>query len=492
MARIDVRIKTSLPATVQYHSRDKNRSESIIIEELSLSGALVSGLTTELKELFSIRVALPPYGEITLQGKVVRPAPKAAAIRLYPFEKDTIEALWGFIRRCLALSDVCLYCGHKNSPTAVRCQRCNMYLKFYNDHYLEKHIEYTFSQRLSIRLSKLNLEHFQKIIQFVDSKLLKMQHKSPGKEFVAYSPPMLAVFSMIRKVAPTEMNVLVLGESGTGKELTAKALHTLGPRPAGPFVAVNCAAIPESLLEAELFGHEKGAFTGADSARKGKFESADGGTLFLDEIGDLPHNLQAKLLRFLEDRVIEKIGGRSQLKINVRVVAATNSDLEAAIENGTFRSDLYYRLNCFTIKLPALRDRGEDVVLLARHFLSVMKKDEVGPIDFSQDALAAMRLHRWPGNVRELHNKVKRGFIMASGELIDAAAMELDQDTIIRRQDWVSNEVSLQCEAITAALQQNNYIIARAARQLNISRQTLYAQMRKHGIDNKSRHSLAY
>lgn len=483
MARLDVRVKTKLLATVRYNARDNSRSEPITIHELSLSGALVSGLTTELKELFFIRVALPPYGEVTLQGKVIRPALRAAAIRLYPSEKDTMQALWRFIKRCLALNEGCLYCGHRNGPTAVRCQKCNMYLKFFNDQYLEKHIEYTFSQRLNIRLSKLSLEHFQKIIEFVDTKLLKLQHRSPDKDFVASSPAMLNVFSMIRRVAPTEMSVLVLGESGTGKELTAKALHNLGPRPAGPFVAVNCAAIPESLLEAELFGHEKGAFTGADSARKGKFESADGGTLFLDEIGDLPHNLQAKLLRFLEDRVVEKVGGTSPVRINVRVIAATNSDLQTAMEKGTFRSDLYYRLNCFTIKLPPLRDRGDDVILLARHFLSVMRENEQGPTDFSDDALAGMRLHSWPGNVRELHNKVKRGFVMAPGELIDSAAMELDQESVlVRRAESVSREITLQGNVVAAALQQNNYVVAKAARQLNISRQTLYALMRKHGI----------
>ncbi|MFZ2948124.1 MAG: sigma-54 factor interaction domain-containing protein, partial [Desulfuromonadaceae bacterium] len=358
MARLDVRVQTRLDTRVIYISRDEKVEESVTIQELSLSGALVFGLSSQLKELFTIRPTLPGYGEVELLAKIIRPSKGGMAIRIFYSDKSTMQALWNHIRGQLILGDSCPYCGYADPSREGTCKKCDLYLNFSKDIYLERHFENTFAQRLSIRLSRLNLEHFQKIIQFIDSKLLKVQHRSPDKEFVGTSPAMLAVFAMIRKVAPTEMSVLLLGESGTGKELTVKALHTMSTRKNGPLVAVNCAAIPESLLEAELFGYEKGAFTGAYTSKKGKFESADGGTLFLDEIGDLPSSLQAKLLRFLEDRLIERVGSSASRKINVRIVAATNSDLQRSMAEGRFRPDLFYRLNSFTIKLPPLRDRG--------------------------------------------------------------------------------------------------------------------------------------
>jgi transcriptional regulator with PAS, ATPase and Fis domain len=358
-----------------------------------------------------------------------------------------------------------------------------MYLNFANEQYLERHVENTFAQRIGIRLSKINLEYIQKIMQFVDSKLLNFQHHSPDKEFVGTSPGMLAVFSMIRKVAPTEMNVLILGESGTGKELTAKALHRLSLRKNGPFVAVNCAAIPENLLEAELFGYEKGAFTGALATKRGKFESADGGTLFLDEIGDLTPNLQAKLLRFLEDRIVERVGSICAKKVDVRIVAATNSDLNSAINDGRFRPDLYYRLNSFTILLPPLRERGEDKVLLARHFLRRTACPGQEPKEFTDASLEAIRRHSWPGNVRELENKVKRGCLMAAGELVDPVSMELDERaTVLRLPGTVATETRSRREIVIEALERNGYVIAKAARELNISRPSMYALIKKYGL----------
>jgi transcriptional regulator with PAS, ATPase and Fis domain len=430
MRRLDVRIKTRLEAKVTYIAREDIVEEIVTIKELSLSGALVFGLTTELNELFSIKPVLADLGEAELLGKIVRPSRGGVAIRLFYSDKQTMLGLWKYIKKNLQLTDRCPYCNCANDSREGSCDNCNLYLNFQNENYLERHVENTFAQRLHIRLSRLNLEHIQKIIQFVDSRLLKIHHRSPDKEFIGSSPGMLAVFSMIRKVAPTEMNVLILGESGTGKELTAKAIHEISSRKAGPFVAVNCAAIPETLLEAELFGYEKGAFTGAFAAKTGKFESADGGTLFLDEIGDLSPNLQAKLLRFLEDRIIEKIGSTVSRKIDIRILAATNSDLRKSLEEGKFRPDLFYRLNSFTIKLPPLRDRGEDKVILARYFMKKIAGTESGPSDFSGEALESIRLYAWPGNVRELENKVRRGFLMAVGDFIDSDCMELDEQNL--------------------------------------------------------------
>jgi transcriptional regulator with GAF, ATPase, and Fis domain len=488
MGRLDVRVKTKLDARVSYISRDEKIEEFVTIKELSLSGALVFGLSTELGELFTIRPTLPGVGEMELLGKIVRRSRGGTAIRLFCSDKGAMQALWDHIRKRMEPSDVCPYCDHPDPSMEGCCVKCNMYLNFRNENYLERHIENTFAQRLHIRLSRLNLEHIQKIIQFVDSKFLKIQHRSPDKEFIGTCPAMLAVFSMIRKVAPTEMNVLVLGDSGTGKELTAKALHEMSARKDGPFVAVNCAAIPENLLEAELFGYEKGAFTGAYAAKKGKFESADKGTLFLDEIGDLSPNLQAKLLRFLEDRIIERVGSSSSRKIDVRILSATNSDLRKSMEEGKFRPDLYYRLNSFTIKLPPLRDRDEDKVLLARHFLARIAENENGPRDFSSEALEAIRLHSWPGNIRELENRVRRGFLMATGDFIDPECMELDdRNVLLHIPNSKSREFKSQKEIVVEVLEQNDYVVARAARDLKISRPSMYALMKKYGISGRQK-----
>jgi transcriptional regulator with PAS, ATPase and Fis domain len=483
MGRLDVRVKTKLEATVDYISRKERREEAVLITELSLSGALVYGMSTELHELFTIRPVLPASGELELLGRIVRRGRGGTAIRLFYSDKNTMQALWEHIKGNLEIGGSCPYCGHPENPGEGCCDKCNLYLNFRNENYLERHIENTFAQRLNIRLSRLNLEHFQKIIQFVDSRFLKIQHRSPDPEFVGSCPAMLSVFNMIRKVAPTEMNVLILGESGTGKELTAKALHEMSVRKEGPFVAVNCAAIPENLLEAELFGYEKGAFTGAYTSKKGKFESADGGSLFLDEIGDLSPNLQAKLLRFLEDRLIERVGSSGSRKIDVRIIAATNSDLRKSMQEEKFRPDLYYRLNSFTINLPPLRDRGEDKVVLAGYFLKKTSDNGNGSKEFSDEAIEAIRLHSWPGNVRELENKVRRGALMASGPLIEPDAMELDERNIIIRLPGLK-EVGQksQKEIVSEVLENNDYVIARAARELKISRPSMYALMKKYGL----------
>mgnify|MGYP001277064253 CR=1 FL=1 len=482
MGRLDVRVRTHLDSTVCYISREDRLEERATIRELSLSGALVDGLSTQLSELFSIRPVLPGVGEVELLAKLVRQGKGGAAIRLFYSDQGTMQALWGHIRDHLPAMASCPYCGHPDGSREGSCDNCSLYLNFSKNNYLERHIENTFAQRLNIRLSRLNLEHIQKIIHFVDSKLLKIQHRSPDKEFVGTSPEMLSVFSLIRKVAPTEMSVLLLGESGTGKEVTARSLHNLSTRREGPFVAVNCAAIPETLLEAELFGYEKGAFTGAYATRKGKFESADGGTLFLDEIGDLPASLQAKLLRFLEDRLVQPVGSALSRKIDVRIVAATNCDLQGAMSQGLFRTDLFYRLNSFTIKLPPLRERGEDKVRLARYFLEKFSRSENRFLDFSDEALEAISTHPWPGNVRELENKVHRGFLMAPGRVIDPECMELDPGRPVASTEAGCASRESQRGYVIRALEQNDYVIARAARQLNISRPSLYALIKKHGI----------
>src|ERR1017187_10458433 len=240
------------------------------------------------------------------------------------------------------------------------------------------------------------------------------------------SSQMQAVFDFIRKVAPTSAPVLILGDSGTGKEMVAQALHRRSAQTGGPFVAIYCNSIPENLLESELFGHEKGAFTGADRQRKGHIETAAGGTLFLDEIGDLPASVQVKLLRFLQEKCFQRVGGRQEIHSDARVLAATNRNLQESVASRKFREDLYFRLAVVVVKVPPLRDRGDDILQVAKAFLHNFGGEHAKPgLTFAPDALRALSLHRWPGNVRELQNRVQRAVIMADGKRVTARDLEL-------------------------------------------------------------------
>jgi two-component system NtrC family response regulator len=308
--------------------------------------------------------------------------------------------------------------------------------------------------------------------------------ESPLDGIVAASEGMLAVCRMIEKIAPTDVTALLLGESGTGKELLAKALHRLSPRAENNFVAINCAAIPENLLESELFGHEKGAFTGAHKQTLGKIEIANGGTLFLDEIGDMPLALQAKMLRFLQERVIERVGGREEISVDVRVICATNQIPEELIKEGAFREDLYYRVSEITINIPPFRDREEGRLILARTLLLKYCKSQGRAINgFTEDAIAAIESYSWPGNVRELENKIKGAVIMADGKLVTAADLGLTpgeegQDSLNLR------EVRQHAEsrAIRIALTKSFGNISKAAELLGITRPTLYDLLHKYGL----------
>jgi len=315
----------------------------------------------------------------------------------------------------------------------------------------------------------------------LEKEYASMQQLMGGDSFegmLGSSPQMKPVFDTIRKVATTDAPVLILGESGTGKEMVAKAIHQRSNHKAGPFVAINCSAIPETLLESELFGHEKGAFTGAHVQRKGRIESASGGTLFLDEIGEIPLPLQVKLLRFLQEQTIERVGGRQSIHIDTRVVAATNADLKKSLAAGTFREDLFYRLAVVQMMLPPLRDRGTDVRLLAQFFLSRFAAQGNKPnLAFDQDAIRALNRHTWPGNVRELENCVRRAAIMADGRRVTAADLELNASGV------GPNVVTLKDarEAVERQMVQQA-LIAAAAAELGLSRPTIYELMEKLGI----------
>ena len=298
------------------------------------------------------------------------------------------------------------------------------------------------------------------------------------------SSQMQHVFSTIRKVATTDAPVLILGASGTGKEMVASAIHRKSPRKEGPFIAINCGAIPENLLESELFGHEKGSFTGAHTQRKGRIESAEGGTLFLDEVGELPLQLQVKLLRFLQEQTIERVGGRTKIQIDTRVIAATNVDLKNALAEGNFREDLYYRLAVVVLRLPSLSERSTDIILLARAFLQKFCiQNQKEACDFSAHALRSLQGHSWPGNVRELENRVRRAVIMADGSLITPEDLELSGSMEIESHRGLKEaREEVEREMVLQALQRHSGKITAAAIDLGISRPTFYELMEKLGI----------
>ncbi len=305
---------------------------------------------------------------------------------------------------------------------------------------------------------------------------------TPLQGVIAASPQMLKVCRYVEKVAPADATVLLLGESGTGKELFARALHQLSSRGERKLVAINCAAIPETLLESELFGYEKGAYTGAAKQTKGKIEYADGGTLFLDEIGDLPQGLQAKLLRFLQERVIERVGGRQEIPVDVRIICATHQDLESQITEGRFRQDLYYRVSDISIQIPPLREREGDVLLLARAFLDQYSREFGKSIrGYTPAAVVAMEAYSWPGNVRELESRVKRAVIMADGQQLTEEDLELDEtDREVLPLNLKAAREEAERGVIQRALGQTEGNIAQAAKLLGVTRPTLYSLMEKY------------
>lgn len=319
-----------------------------------------------------------------------------------------------------------------------------------------------------------------------ENRMLMMQTgASTIHGLIASSPQMLKVCRIIEKVAPTGATTLLLGESGTGKEVISRALHSLSDRSKQPFVAINCGAIPETLLESELFGYEKGAFTGATKQTKGKIEYADGGTLFLDEIGDIPQSLQVKLLRFLQERVIERLGGRNEIAVDVRVICATNQNLIQQVDGGNFREDLYYRVSEITINIPPLRDRDGDALLLAKVIFERFANEHSCNLKgFTDDGALAIQNYSWPGNVREMENRVKRAVIMAEGSRINAEDLELEAVDAQGSLPLNLREVREQAErvAIVKVINMYDNNVSQAAEVLGVSRPTLYDLMSKYGL----------
>ncbi|MCJ7601048.1 MAG: sigma 54-interacting transcriptional regulator, partial [Desulfobulbaceae bacterium] len=328
------------------------------------------------------------------------------------------------------------------------------------------------------------LENFNRILQ----------ERTPSGQFcgmLGISHAMSRVFDLIRKVAVTDYPVLIRGQSGTGKEMAARAVHCQSTRSEGPFVIISCGAIPENLLESELFGYEKGAFTGAGDRQIGKFEQADKGTIFLDEVGELPLALQVKLLRFIQEGTIERLGASKSIQLDVRIFAATNIDLDAAVHQGSFRSDLFFRLNVVPLELPPLQEREEDILLLAQHFIrDEAQKLKRGKVILSPAAVTALTGHSWPGNVRELQNRIRRAMSLTSGKMLSPGdfglAEEIKNDsealpTLREARELAEKKVIRQALALT------NNNISQAARLLEISRPTLHDLIKKHGFDREKR-----
>ena len=302
---------------------------------------------------------------------------------------------------------------------------------------------------------------------------------------ITAAPEMQKVARMVERVASANVSVMLLGASGTGKELLARGLHKASARAEGPFVAINCAAIPENLLESELFGHERGAFTGAVKMQEGKIELAEGGTLFLDEVGDIPLPLQVKLLRFLQERVIERVGGRKAIPVDVRIVCATHQDLEAMIADGRFREDLYYRLAEIVVRIPTLKERPGDAALLGQYFMARYARENGRSFQgFTPDAIAAMADWHWPGNVRELENRVKRAVIMAEGNRIGADDLDLSNAADEAALTLKAAREAADRLALRRALARSDGNMSNAARLLGISRPTLYDLVKQYGLEN--------
>lgn len=402
-----------------------------------------------------------------------RPQVVALDISLSPFGQD--EEGFEVLRKTMELDSnikVIMITGNEPKDMALKAIQMGAY------DYFTKPIDLA-----EIKVIINRAIYIQKLERENALLLEKLESERRFHDIIGSCPEMMNVFDLIGRVSTTNATVLIFGESGTGKELVAKAIHRQSLRKTKPFMPINCGAIPENLLESELFGYEKGAFTGAVERRKGKFEIANGGTIFLDEIGELSPALQVKILRFLQEREIERVGGRESIELDVRIIAATNKNLQQEMEKGTFREDLYYRLSVVSIALPPLRERGEDVNLLASSFLSHFNKDYGKNIKaFNSEALSQLQTYKWPGNVRELENRVKRAVIMARGNRIAPEDLDLEFSEKGGRLTLKEARDRIERKFIREALSKNRGNISRSARELGISRATLYDLLEKHKI----------
>jgi len=486
MARLDARYKVDLPVSVIFATEGLDTQErKARFLNISLGGGFIDcKLPQTDKNIVDLRYDLPKYGEFEVFGEIIRKEKNGLAAKFYNFPRDAKLKLWDYLRDNAVEDTICSYCGKDNGRRVRKCTWCGWNLDFNSPTYLMEHEKESFPSRLAARCKNLSLENIYKVLNFIDVEILGIGKSwEINQEFIGSSNPMLEVFSMIRKVAPTELPVLIAGESGTGKELTAMSIHERSLRRDGPFVPVNCASIPEHLLETELFGSEKG--NDFPISKIGKFEYANNGTIFLKEVGELSPSLQAKLLRFLEDKTIEKIGARERQKIDARLITSTSTDLRQAVLKNTFRKDLFYRLDSFRINLPPLRERGDDKVILARYFLNKFSREMNLNKTFTKESVDAIKNYDWPGNIREMINKLRRAVVMSSNTAITATDLGLEIPTIenmktISPLKDVRNAIEKQ--KLIEALSVCNNNISKTAKLLGISRPSVYSLKKKYSI----------
>lgn len=486
--RLSPRVKVALPVSFE----STNFCCETLITDLGMSGAFINSKTAGQMELNApvvVRYDLAGAKIIT-RGKILRRHSGGYAVSFSEIGREERKKLWEFISRRLLNAAKCPYCNEKFVAGTRTCQACGWDLGFDARDYFDYYEKTSTIRKISRMMSALKLDELYRLEEMLEPSPQKSaettkQEGEDGEEFVGTCGAMLDVFTRIRKVADTDISVLITGESGTGKEMTAQTIHERSARKDKPFVAINCGAIPDNLLESELFGHEKGAFTGAYAAKKGKFECADGGTLFLDEIGEMPMALQVKLLRFLQDRIVERVGAVSMKKVDVRVIAATNCDLKAAIAEGRFRSDLFYRLNEFSIDLPPIRERENDKIILAKYYLNRFCKEKGVSTTFSSEAADAIMSYDWPGNVREIINKVRRAIVMGAGGTISPRDLDLEPQGAAKAGENVRLSHALaqvEKERIREALHSCNNNISMTAVMLGITRQTLHRRIKLLGL----------
>lgn len=430
-----------------------------------------------IKEGKKLDITLDLVNEVTLKGIIKRVKNGCIVIGFIDDESTIASTVGKYIRKEIEKTGRCPYCNAHISSKDERCENCKMFLNFDNPKLVET-------------LKKLNLIEIIENVYLNKNEIDLCCKKEEIYEIIGTSSKMKEVFKLIRKYAPTDYPVLITGESGTGKELVSRAIYERSLRKDKPFVIVNCAAIPENLLESELFGYEKGAFTGADKRKIGRIELANGGTLFLDEIGDMPLSLQAKLLRFLENYTFERVGGTETLHADVRIIAATNVDLEKAVKEGKFREDLYYRLNVLTINLPPLREREDDIEIITKYFVNKyaqeIRKNVKG---ITSDAMEILKKYHWPGNVRELLNVIRKAVVMADGEYIDVK--DLDRRIFEKKNienisiGDISPLETIKAKMLAKVYKETGGNISKIAKILGVSRPTVYKLLEKYKIETQ-------
>ncbi len=440
----------------------------VVDDEPAIQGTLRAVLEDE-----GYRVTTAGAGEEAVR-KVTDEAPDVVFLDIWMPGMDGLDTL-AELKRVRPEAPVIMISGHGTIETAIKATRLGAY------DFIEK--------PLSLEKTLVSVTRALEHSRLERENAALRARLDVRTEIIGDSPPMHALRDAIATAAPSSGRVLIHGENGSGKELVARAIHALSGRREGPFVEVNCAAIPEDLIESELFGHERGAFTGAVARRRGKFETADGGTLFLDEIGDMSLKTQAKVLRALEEQVIERVGGREPIKVDVRVIAASNRDLPAVIAQGGFREDLYYRLNVIPIEVPPLRERRDDIPLLVEHFIAIFSAENGKRLkSVSGEALAYFIAYDWPGNVRELRNMVERLVIMTTGDVIgpdDLPAPLRPKDTAPAADGGRSLKDArdgFERAFILAELRANDWNMTRTAERLGIERSHLYRKIKTYGI----------